>query len=344
MYFDRENAAKFNPLQHAKRIVRAHHDALSGAKPKTIAQVLSRHVADNARWRGVHPFNELVGHEDVAAGFWKPLLESFGSLQRRESIFFAGENEIDGGASTWVASMGHLIGLFDNAWLGIPPTSRIAFIRYCTWYRVEENKITDVMMHVDIPHLMTQAGHNPWSHQTGAFTIHPGPSTNDGVLTSPQSEDESAKTLARINSMINMIGDWKSGLPLEEELALDWHDDMLWWGPTGIGSTYTIKRYAKQHAGPFRDGFTDRKRVGHQVRTAEGFYGGFFGWPSFTARPTGGFMGMPGTNKSGEFRVTDLYRRRDEKLIENWVFIDILHFWKQQGVDVLERFSTLSEK
>ena len=46
-------------------------------------------------------------------------------------------------------------------------------------------------------------------------------------------------------------------------------------------------------------------------------------------------MGMPATGKVGEFRVIDIYRRSGDKLAENWIFIDLLHFWKQQGVDVL---------
>jgi hypothetical protein len=65
-------------------------------------------------------------------------------------------------------------------------------------------------------------------------------------------------TLAVINAMIADLGTWNLGLPLEEELARTWHDDMLWWGPEGIGATYTIPRYARQHAGPFRAAFTDR--------------------------------------------------------------------------------------
>ena len=59
---------------------------------------------------------------------------------------------------------------------------------------------------------------------------------------------------------------------------------------------------------------------------AEGHCGGFFGWPYFTARPTGGFVGMPASDKSGEMRVIDVYRREGDKLFENWVFIDLLHF------------------
>ena len=46
-------------------------------------------------------------------------------------------------------------------------------------------------------------------------------------------------------------------------------------------------------------------------------------------------MGMPATGLSGEFRVIDIYGREGDKLAENWIFIDMLHFWKMQGLDIL---------
>ena len=79
----------------------------------------------------------------------------------------------------------------------------------------------------------------------------------------------------------------------QEELAQDWHDDMIWWGPAGIGATYTIERYAAQHSGPFRLAFRDRKFNGHLCRLAEGHFAGFFGWPNLTLTHAGGFMGLP---------------------------------------------------
>jgi hypothetical protein len=36
-------------------------------------------------------------------------------------------------------------------------------------------------------------------------------------------------------------------------------------------------------------------------------------------------------------RVVDIYRREGDKLAENWVFIDLLHYLFEQGLDVLER-------
>jgi predicted ester cyclase len=233
--------------------------------------------------------------------------------------------------------MGHLMGLFDRPWLGIPPTGKMAFLRYCEFNKVENGRIVETAMYFDIPHLMMQAGLNPFPPQTAAHLVQPGPLTHDGLLFEDAPEAEGQATLAAINAMIGDLGTWRSGLPLEEELAQTWHDDMIWWGPAGIGATYTIQRYAKQHSGPFRAAFTDRSKSTHIARLAEGHYGGFFGWPNFTARHTGGFMGMPGSDKPGEMRVIDIYRREGDKLAENWIFIDLLHFWKTQGVDILKR-------
>ena len=324
-------------FQEEKQIVRRFYAALDSADEAAIHEVLSTAVADDYIWRGFHPFNEMSKACAVAERFWIPLRRALTRMQRRQDIFMAGQNEIDGFQSVWVVSMGHLMGLFDAPWLGIEPTGKMAFLRYCEFNRVENGKIKETAMYFDIPHLMVQAGLRPFPPQTAAQLVQPGPMTHDGLLFETQPAGEGDKTLAAINAMIGDLGTWNLGLPLEEELARTWHDDMIWWGPTGIGATYTIERYAKQHSAPFRAAFSDRSSTGHICRLAEGHYGGFFGWPNFTARLSGPFMGMAPTDKIGEMRVIDIYRRDGEKLAENWIFIDLLHFWKTQGIDVLEQ-------
>lgn len=322
-------------FQSEKTVVRDFHFALDRAAVDDIAGVIDRFVTPDFLWRGFHPFGELNGGEAVARTFWHPLRQALTSLQRREDIFFAGANEIDGFSSAWVVSMGHLMGLFDAPWLGIAPSGKIAMLRYCTFHRVIDGKISETAMYFDIPHLMAQVGASPFGISTGQHVVQPGPMTHGGLLYGPQPKATGQATSHAINAMINDLGTWGSSLPLEEELARTWHDDMIWWGPTGIGSSYTISRYADQHSRPFRAAFSDRSSTGHIARIAEGNYGGFFGWPNFTARLTGDFMGRTPTNKMGEFRVIDIYRRAGNKLAENWVFIDLLHFWKTQGIDVL---------
>lgn len=327
-------------LQDHKAVVRALYADIKGATPDTIEGVLASHTTPDWHWRGMHPFYEQRGAADVARVFWGPLLTSLTRLQRREDIFFAGENCV--GEGVWVISMGHLMGLFDEVWLGILPSRKITMLRYCEFNRIENGKIAETMLHVDIPHLMVQAGQNPFPPQTAAQLVQPGPMTHDGLLIDEQPEGGGRATLAAINAMIGDLGTWKLGLPLEEELARTWHDDMIWWGPTGIGAAYTIERYAKQHSGSFRAAFYDRSATGHVARLAEGHYGGFFGWPNFTAKLHGGFMGMPGTDRTCEFRVIDIYRREGDKLAENWIFIDLLYWLMQLGDDVLARMAGIS--
>ena len=326
-------------FQEAKATVRAFHDTLETSDP---ARALADAVTPDYRWRGYHPFYELSGPEAVAETFWRPLTTSLTSLQRREDIFFAGLNEIDDFASSWVVSMGHFMGLFDAPWLGIRPTRRMTFLRYAEFNRVEGNRIAETALYFDIPHLMAQAGQDPFGPQTAAFMVQPGPRTHDGLLLGPQPEEEGVETLRAINAMIGDLGTWGLGLPIEEELARTWDPRMIWWGPHGIGASYTIPRYAEQHASPFRASMVERSKTRHIARLAEGCYGGFFGWPNFTTVHTGGFMGMPASPGRGEMRVIDIYRRQGSKLVENWVFIDLLHFWKTLGVDILGRFRSLA--
>ena len=325
-------------FQEAKARVRAFHDALETGDP---ARALADAVTPDYHWRGYHPFYELSGAEAVAETFWRPLTTSLTSLQRREDIFFAGLNEIDGFSTTWVVSMGHFMGLFDAPWLGIRPTRRLTFLRYAEFNRIEGDRIAETALYIDIPHLMAQAGQDPFGPQTAAFMVQPGPRTHDGLLHGPQPEAEGVETLRAINAMVGDLGTWGLGLPIEEELARTWDPRMIWWGPHGIGATYTIPRYAEQHAGPFRASMAERSKTRHIARLAEGSYGGFFGWPNFTTVHTGGFMGMPASPGRGEMRVIDIYRRQGTKLVENWVFIDLLHFWKTLGVDILGRFRSL---
>jgi len=328
-------------FQQEKKIVLDYYKSLDKAEGNDISKVVIDHTVEDYIWRGYHPFNELSNPTEVSEIFWQPFRHAFKNMQRRMDIFMAGKNEIDGFESVWVVSMGHLMGLFDNEWLGIKPSRKMALLRYCEFNKVENGKITETAMFIDIPHVMMQVGLNPFPPQTASHLVQPGPITHEGLMFDEQDSAEGEKTLAAINFMVNDIRTWKEQqeLPLVDELRRSWNEDMIWWGPAGIGATYTIERYAEQHSGPFRAGFKDRIFNGHLCRVAEGKFGGFFGWPNLTLTPSGGFMGMPATGKPGDMRVIDMYRREGDKLTENWIFIDFLHFWHQQGVDILAQIS-----
>jgi hypothetical protein len=330
-------------FQNEKALVRAHYDALAKATPETVADVLAERTSVDWHWRGMHPFYEQHGAAAVAESFWTPYLSSMTKVQRRQDIFIAGRNEIDNFQSVWVVSMGHLMGLFDAPFLGIQPNQRIAMLRYAEFNKVVDGKIVETALFCDLLHLMRQAGQYPLPPQTGMHLIQPGPATHDGLLFDEADAAMGAQTLKLINTMIGDINAHQNYRTPQEELAQCWHDDMLWWGPEGIGATYTIDRYVAQHQRPFRTQIKDRVFNGHICRLAEGNFGGFFGWANLTVTNAGGYMGLP-AGQPAEMRVVDMYRREGDKLAENWIFIDMLHFLHMQGVDVLERMSNFHGK
>jgi hypothetical protein len=340
-------------FQSEKDLVRAHHAAIASATPSTVASLLAQHTSPDWHWRGYHPFHEQHGAEAVATSFWAPFLTAMARVQRRQDVFFAGANQIDGGASVWVVSMGHLMGLLDAPFLGIPATRKITMLRYAEFNRVEQGRIVETAFFCDLIHLMHQAGLCPLPPQTGQHLVQPGPATHDGLLYVAQDPATGVETLDLINRMIGDIAANSTAKDVvkprdatpQEELSRCWHDDMLWWGPDGIGATYTIDRYIEQHQRPFRTQLKDRQFNGHVAKLAEGNYGGFFGWPNLTVTPTGGYMGLPANGLTpADMRVIDIYRRDGDKLAENWIFIDILHFLNMQGLDLLGRMTKLRQE
>ena len=312
------------------------------ASPDEIAGVLADRVVENYRMYAVHPFDEMHGSEAVAARLWAPLKTCWTGLQRRQMIFFAGTSEIDG--TDWVVSMGVLMGLLDGDWLGIPATGLLTGLRYADFNCIQDGRITRSGFFCDIIDVMQQAGVNPLPASTGAPGVWPSPRTQDGLVREPQDPAEGHATLALIDRMVEDLNELnRSGedhCP-PEYLARTWLENMAWYGPAGIGATYTIPRYQQQHQFPYRDGVQEKVFNGHVCRLAEGNYGGFFGWPNLTHRPVGGFLGLPGYGRPVDMRVVDMYRREGEKLAENWIIIDLPWWLKQQGLDVFARLGEL---
>jgi hypothetical protein len=328
--------------QTEKSYVLEYFDAMEKASYHNIDVIQKSYIADKYEFYGVYPYNKINNLADVTSNVWQPIYQSFKNLQRRQDVFMAGTSEIKG--ETWVMSMGHFMGLFDADWLGIRATQKVIMLRYAEFNCVEGGKITKTGLWLDIIGLMQQVGINPLPPQTGASFVCPGPRHHNGLLFDQQDPAEATKTLSTLNTMIddlsqlNQTGNDRAG---PEVMQKNWHDHMTWFGPAGIGATYTIPRYQQQHMYPFREGLHDKEFNGHVCRFAEGQFACFFGWPNLSNKAKGGFMGLPSGDVRADMRVVDVYYREGDKLLENWVLMDIPYWLKQQGVDILARTASI---
>ena len=348
-------------LQAAKQHVLSYCHAVDQAEDHALRSVLCQYCSEHFLWRGLHPFHEQQGADAVVDVFWKPLRAAFTALQRRVDVFFAGQNAVaaddvddarqpvvDEATAIWTCQMGHFMGLMDKPWLNIPPTRRMVFIRFAEFHKVVAGVIVESALFIDLISVMRQAGHYPLPPGTGASFIYPGPATADGLLYSAHPPEQALATLDLINRMVDDLSEANrtamrshdNRMP-REVLAKSWDENMIWYGPDGIGATYTIDRYQQQHQYPFRFNLSGKTFNGHVARFAEGHYGGFFGWPNLTNTPSGGFLGLPASHLPADMRVMDVYRSNGNKLIENWVIIDLPHWLAMQGLDILARMRQL---
>ena len=323
----------------AKQFVLSYYEALDGTPVQKIEEVLKEYLSDDYSYRGSYPNRQINGISSTVEKFWLPLKTAFTSMERRVDIFIAGKNEFN--ESTWVMGMGHFVGLFDKDILGIRHTGKMAHLRFAEFSRYENGKIAETGLFVDWIGLMQEAGAYPLPPSTGQYFVYPGPRKHNGILLEDADPSEAGKTrdvqtkMGDILESLNKPGIMRP--PTHEEMAETWAENMIWYGPSGIGATYTIDRYIKQHTGPFRNCLTDKKFVGHVVRIAEGNFSCFFGWPNLTNRPIGGFLGLTSGDVLAEMVVVDVYSREGDYLAENWVIIDIPYWLAQQGLDVFDR-------
>lgn len=327
-----------------KTLALAYMDALENRELPELESILARHTGPSYQMRSVYPFRESNSAKEAAEQVWIPMRTSLTGMQRRQDIFIAGSNCL--ADEVWVMSMGHFVGLFDREWLGIRPTGKMASLRYVEFICVEQGHVTQSCLHLDLIGLMQQAGVYPLPPSTAQYFIYPGPKRHNGLLYEDAPPEQAPETLALAERMCQDLVD--GGLVsaadctvnaryTEEVYARTFSPKMTWYGPCGIGASYTIPRYVAQHQGPFSDGLTDMRFVGHRARFAEGNFACWFGWPNLKNRNSGGFLGLPEGRSESDMYVVDIYSCEEGMIEENWVFIDIPWWLKQQGLDIFQR-------
>ena len=311
-------------------------DVLHGVTADNFTDHIAQCFAHDVIWQGPHPINKLNGAAKLTEQYYGPLFTSFPDLVREDDLFLAGRwREAD-----WVCATGHYIASFKKDWLGIPASGAPMRIRFGEFYKVVEEVITECYVILDLVSVAAQAGLQLLPPSLGDDSVVPGPDTNDGVHFREQSEKESAKSAQLVQ---NMIDDLMRYDPVAMDYSVMrhdrcWHEDMKWYGPGGIGTTYGIDGFIEHYQRHFLTAFPDRKAGDwHIARLHEGNYVASTGWPSVVATHTGNWLGQPATNRKVGMRVMDFWRRDGDRFRENWVLIDIPDLLLQMDVDLFEQ-------
>ncbi len=326
-----------------KSFVRQALCAVAEASPATLQTRLEDAYHPDAEWRGSHPLNEMRGIDAMAEKVWLPLLQAFPDLERRDVIVMGGHSH----GTDIVGTVGHYCGTFRHDWLTIPATGRPIYLRYGEMHVVKDGKIAQSTVLIDILDVIRQAGFWPIAPSLGTEEQWPGPFTADGILLTEQDPAISAASIAQTLAMHKTLGDYNDEALLGREglLAMPqkehWHPKMMWYGPSGIGTTRGLQGFVDYHQLPFRIAFPNRKGGQHYIRIGDGAYSATGGWPSVLARHTGGnFCGTGPTGRDVGMRVMDFYLHHEGLIRENWVPIDMIHLLMQMDVDVFGRMQS----
>ena len=330
--------------QSNKRVVWDFWQALEAAGAASVETIARSAMAEDVVWRGFDPVGDLKGVAAFSAEFYQPLLQSFPDLKRQTHLFCGGKSNgrIDGDitrdGNMWVSGTGYLNGTFVNDYLSIPATGQTVQIRWGEFCRMENGKIIEVFFLLDLIDLMQQAGYNVLPPALGKDYVYPPPAANDGILYDAQ---DAAVTAYSLDHIRRFIFDGLNAYDQSElgsmGMADYFHPDVKWYGPGGIGACLSFKEFEDFHQAPWLVAYPDRAVQDLDALFAEGVYTGAPGWAGVIATHTGKYLDAPATGNTIEFNGLDWWKREGEQYIENWVFVDMIHLFRQFGVDLFER-------
>jgi len=328
--------------QANKRFVWKHWRALEDADAGELERVMAQAVAPGFQFHGPDPINDLAGTDAFLTGYWSPLRQSFKGLRRRSHMFFGGASSgradgLDDG-HFWVGGTGLFDGVFKRDWLGIPANGQPVHIRWGECSRVINGKIVETYVLLDLVDFLQQVGIQVLPPGRGVDGVWPPPRNDDAVLLNAVDPAESSSTLELIRRFIFDSLNVYDQENLESMGVADYfHPRVEWYGPGGIGHCSGLKAFEDLHQKHWLRAFPDRAVQDLDCLFAEGDYTCGSGWAGVHATHKGPYLDCPATGRRIVVNGLDFWRRQGSQFIENWVFVDMVHLFRQFGADLLAR-------
>ncbi len=329
-------------IQAGKHRVWSFWNALDDLPASDLTNTLGDHLHPNFAWHGPEPIGHLHDADAFASAFWQPLKQSFPDLKRQHHIFMAGQSNgrVDGmlDGHFWVGGTGYLVGTFANDYLAIPASGKQVSIRWGEFCRIEDDRIIEIYCLLDYVDLMQQVGIAVLPPSRGRDGLYPPPAAGDGVLHAAQNEDISAYTLEHIRRFIfEGLNHYDQADLSSMGMAGFFHPELRWYGPGGIGACLSFKEFEDFHQKHWLHAYPDREVQNLDALIAEGPYSGAPGWAGVIGTHSGEYLDVAATGKRIEFNGLDFWKLENDRYIENWVFVDMVHVFQQFGVDLFKR-------
>tara|TARA_Y100000385_G_C13108988_1_gene650765 strand:+ start:9804 stop:10847 length:1044 start_codon:yes stop_codon:yes gene_type:complete len=329
-----------------KNVIVSFFKEMNATKTSNVKNVLENYCDKNIIVNITSPFEEMKGIESFFNEFWMPLFSSFLDTEFQPYILIGDDYE----ERNYVSCTGNFVGTFKEDWLQIPASNQPTSLRYTALFRIENSKIIKAWYFFDMLYIIRQAGFNLFPNR-GKELVPPAPMTNDGILNHDTNSVEGQDTLNLINNMLDGLSgyDGKSLDSMGQERFWD-TKNMMWYGPSGIGTTRGLKGFQKNHQMPFLKAFPTRGMLPKTqedqfCQLGDGNYAFDFGFPLMYGTHLGDdWLGLSATGKKITMRVLDFWRKEDGKLKENWVMIDIVDILSQLGIDVFKILKTEVQK
>lgn len=307
--------------------------AYSNISAADARESIDNFFTDDANVKISHPINDVQGGAGYYDEFMAPLMAAFAGLQRQDYIVIGGEYLGD----EWVTSTGYFYGHFNRPLFGIPPSGKMAFLRYGEFLKVKDNRVVEAEVFLGLAELIISLGAWPLGPSQGYEGLVPGPATADGKVLEAPKADRSKGTADFVEAMLLRLA------TEEKEWKPYWDERMVWYGPGGFGTYSTLDAFEAFQA-PFEksfegwgDGLNEGLTgIGSSCKAGDGDYAFLSGWPQITGVHVKPFMGIEPTGKRVYMRDCDWWRLSENKILENWCMVDTLHLALQLGRDVIE--------
>ncbi len=306
-------------------------------KDGAVKAAASALFSPSAKTEASHPINDATG--GYFADVITPIAEAFEGLCRQDHVVCGGEYL----GTEWVTSTGYFYGYFTRSLCGIPPSGKLAFLRFGEFHRMEDGKIVESYVFLGFAELIIALG--LWSLELQGYEgVVPGPATQNGNVIGPSDTAQSRLSADLVEGMLKQL------TTEDQTWRPYWDDRMVWYGPGGLGSYATVDAFADFQS-PFEtvfegwgdgqnEGITD---VGSNCKAGDDDYAFLCGWPQITGVQVKPFLGQAPTGKRVFMRDCDWWRCADGKIIENWCMLDIPHVLLQLGYDLFAEIAELSE-